>query len=27
MAAYNISRHTHEDWRYQNMRADFSKNG
>ena len=27
MAAYNISRHKEEDWRFQNMRADFNKAG
>jgi len=27
MAVYNIARHKEEDWRYKNMRADFSKKG
>ncbi len=27
MAVYNISRHKEEDWRYKQMRADFSKKG
>ena len=27
MGAYNIARHKEEDWRYQNMRKDFSKGG
>ena len=27
MSAYNIVRHKDEDWRYQNMRRDFSKRG